>query len=794
MYDIRGSGCDLPIKTVKRNDGVFSVAFSPDGTKLAIGSKDKTATVYDALVSGSDAPIMTLKRDNWVLSVAFSPDGTKLAVGGCDGTFSIYWISNASPLVDIISSNISYSVAYSIIETGCLDSSFKKEIVAIGYGDGTFLVVALPHIADAKPHTMHHTYLIRDDIISGDMYFFVSKLFSSQVKQSSQDELKKIIRIPNLMRSLVCNNNQHKTVAFLVEKCPEPILSLALTSLLYPMFGDLLKCLRQHHYLSEIQFLLESKAFSIFTVTKIQLDSMLEELVQFAKSNSTTIVSAMLKAGENGFVRHHKIYLKHEEIPVTMNYLTRSSASFCDLMIWTMGYRMYKRDEQERVQLKTLRVLLPDLGSKRVIEALLRMDSHQPFHKHVLQMVINTHWNTWARYHFGIQGIIYLVWLLCLTAFFEVQKHGEWRKVTSMPLFFCVVVGMAALIFVEAMQYKSLGKQYFYNIWNVCDVLSVTTTGAYLLSELSTSSSESFKAYMAAPALFLNWIGLLYYFRAFDRSAWIVYSLLFIFKKLSAFLLIVFTVILSFTTTFRALYKGSTPANNYDDKSNAFGNIISGFDTMLYAGLFGDYDDTILGETYSFTIARLLLSFLLYTVTVVSLNAMIAFISDIFERILAEKDFFLTQIKAETMLQLYCTMSESRRKKIEEANRWTYVLVPNSEVENVIKGVQKPQENDEDDGTGMNRRATKQHLLNLETEVKKEMSNIMGRVNHMEDKMSQMEDKMNGIMEDKMNQMEDKMSQMEDKMNDKLDAILSALQTSNDKKTDEDDNTANVNL
>jgi hypothetical protein len=84
-----------PFMTVKRDDVVRSVAFSPDGTKLAVGSLDKTATAVYDIVIGSDVPIvMSVKRDDKVTSVAFSPDGTKLAVGSEDKTAIVYDVSS----------------------------------------------------------------------------------------------------------------------------------------------------------------------------------------------------------------------------------------------------------------------------------------------------------------------------------------------------------------------------------------------------------------------------------------------------------------------------------------------------------------------------------------------------------------------------------------------------------------------------------------------------------------------------------------------------------------------------
>ena len=69
-------------------DGVSSVAFSPDGKRIASGSKDKTVKVWDA-ETGQE--VLTLKgHPNWVTSVAFSPDGKRI-VSGCPANTVKVW-------------------------------------------------------------------------------------------------------------------------------------------------------------------------------------------------------------------------------------------------------------------------------------------------------------------------------------------------------------------------------------------------------------------------------------------------------------------------------------------------------------------------------------------------------------------------------------------------------------------------------------------------------------------------------------------------------------------------------
>jgi WD40 repeat protein len=109
IWDYATGSCERVL--TGQTNGIYSVAWSPDGRNIASGANDRTICIWDA---ATGILVQTLLgHTSEIRSVAWSPNGTRLASGGADSSLLVWDAATGKNVISVSEGDHVRSVSWS---------------------------------------------------------------------------------------------------------------------------------------------------------------------------------------------------------------------------------------------------------------------------------------------------------------------------------------------------------------------------------------------------------------------------------------------------------------------------------------------------------------------------------------------------------------------------------------------------------------------------------------------------------------------------------------------------------
>ena len=325
-------------------------------------------------------------------------------------------------------------------------------------------------------------------------------------------------------------------------------------------------------------------------------------------------------------------------------------------------------------------------NTARLIKTLSETDNDEIFATSQIRVFVDFMWQGYYDAIFSqlfIPFILYFASFILYTGYFSHHEEDELSMKFILEMVSLVVFGKTFVTFLilEMIQIKNRGLSYFFDVWNLVDIFSLTLNMIYVFGEVMNAISHETLQIIASFAIFLMWFKLFYWMRLFKPFSAFIRMITEIMKDIQVFLVMLIISLGAFANIIFLLNLNRTDnggcastgdcAAIYDDLVG-----IAPIDSMIHAYLtgLGDFNK----DNYSSENSKTMwFMFILATIIVqlIFMNLLIAIMGESFSRI--------TAIMQQSTLKELCSIMEDHiwLQKIDElfeSKRYILWLTPDT--------------------------------------------------------------------------------------------------------------------
>ena len=222
--------------------------------------------------------------------------------------------------------------------------------------------------------------------------------------------------------------------------------------------------------------------------------------------------------------------------------------------------------------------------------------------------------------------------------------------------------------------------------WNVLDLLQIAGVGTTLgmhTGFLGLAERHELTVPVASIAVFLMWLKLFAFMRAFERLGALIRMIEVIVADILPFLVILATVMVASAFVFYLLFyryareDGVGPRNIYAREEGE--DLVFGWNAALFSQftlMLGDFSTELLENSPYPRLVKVVFILVMLFVNIVMLNLLIAIMGDSYDKVQENAFLEYRREKARVLMEIEIMMTKKERKREDYFPRWLHVLQP----------------------------------------------------------------------------------------------------------------------